>query len=118
MTYKRLYIACLMGVLAGVICCWMSSSAGPMSLKLLANIFTGRLLIGFVIGISAWKMAWWLHGIVIGLIVSIPAGFGAMMGATPEFGKYELLVWTIMMGIIYGFVIELVTSVVFKARQS
>ncbi len=106
-----------MGILAGVICCLMSASGGPLSLKLMANIFSGRVLIGFAIGISGWKMAWWLHGILMGLIVSIPAGFGAMMGASPEFGKYELLFWTIVMGMIYGFVIELVTTVLFKAKQ-
>ena len=87
-----------------------------MPMKLLANIFTGRVLIGFVIGISALKMNWAIHGALIGLIVSIPASFGAMMGATARYGKWELFVMTLVMGIIYGIVIELVTSVFFKAK--
>lgn len=117
MTFKRLYIATLMGVLAGVVCCLMSSSGGPLSLKLLANIFTSRVLIGFVIGISAWKMPWGIHGPLMGLIVGVPAALGAMMGSSPQFGKYEMFFWTLVMGMIYGFVIELVTSRLFKAKQ-
>lgn len=119
MTYKRLVIALIMGVLAGIVCVLMSSQGNPssMSLRLLLSIFTSRVLIGFVIGISAWKMHWALHGILMGLIVSAPGAFSAALGATPEFGKWQLFIWTLVMGIIYGFVIELVTSVFFKAKQ-
>lgn len=54
----------------------------------------------------------------MGLVFSLPAGFGAMLGPeNPEFSHTMLLVSTIVMGIIYGFLIELITSVVFKARQ-
>ena len=117
MSYKRAYIATLMGVLAGVICCLLSASGGPMPMKVMVNIFFSRVLIGFVIGISAWKMNWALHGCLMGLIIGIPSALGAMMSASPEFGKYQLFIMTLVMGIIYGFVIELVTSVAFKARQ-
>ena len=117
MSYKRAYIANLMGVLAGIACCLLSSSGDPIPLKVLANIFAGRVLIGFVIGISAWKMPWALHGSLMGLIVGIPSALGAMMSTNPEFGKYEMFFMTLVMGIIYGFIIELVTSVFFKAKQ-
>lgn len=119
MTFKRFLIACLMGVLAGVVCVLLSTSGGnePMALKLMAAIFSGRVLIGFVIAVSAWKMNWALHGLLMGLIVSIPAGFYSMLGASPEYGKWMLLGMTIVMGMVYGFFIELVTSVIFKARQ-
>jgi uncharacterized membrane-anchored protein YhcB (DUF1043 family) len=40
-----------------------------------------------------------------------------MMSATPEFGKWEMLAMSLVMGMIYGFVIELVTTVIFKAKQ-
>jgi len=117
MKFKRVYIATLMGILAGVVCCLLSSSGGPMPMKVLANIFVSRVLIGFVIGISAWKMPWAIHGPLMGLIVGIPTALGAMMGADAHFGKYQLFFMTLVMGVIYGFVIELVTSGLFKARQ-
>ena len=117
MSYKRLYLATLMGVLCGVVCCLMSSSSGPLPLKMLANIFSSRVLIGIVIGLSAWKMPWGMHGALMGLIVGFPSALGAMMGASAQFGKWELFSMTLVMGIIYGFIIELVTSGLFKARQ-
>jgi len=85
-------------------------------MKVLASIFTGRVLIGFVIGISGLKMIWGLHGILIGLIVSIPTSIGAMIGSNAQFGKWELFFMTLIMGAIYGFMIELVTSGIFKAK--
>ncbi len=118
MSYKRLYLATLMGILCGVACCLLSSSSGPMSLKMLANIFSSRVLIGIVIGISAWKMPWGIHGPLMGLIVGFPSAIGSMMGASAKFGKWEMFFMTLVMGIIYGFVIELVTSGLFKAKQS
>lgn len=118
MSYKRLFIATLIGILCGIVCCLLSNSGDPLPLKLLAYIFTSRVLIGIVIGISCWKMHWALHGLFMGLIVSVPTSLGAMMGANAQFGKWELFFMTLVMGVIYGFIIELVTSVVFKARQA
>jgi hypothetical protein len=118
MSFKRVFIATLIGVLAGVACCLLSSSGGPLPLKVMASIFTGRMLIGFVIGISALKLNWALHGAFIGLVVSVPSAFGAMMSANAQFGKYEMFFMFLVAGIVYGFIIELVTSVFFKAKQA
>jgi hypothetical protein len=118
MNWKRLYIATLMGVLSGLVCTLLASSNGPLPMKLVASIFTGRVLIGFVIGISVLRLPWALHGIFIGLIVGLPGAFSAMMGSNPQFGKWEMFTMTLVMGMIYGFIIELVTSGLFKARQN
>jgi preprotein translocase subunit Sss1 len=54
----------------------------------------------------------------MGLVFSIPAGFGAMLGPeSPEFTHTMALTATIVMGMVYGFLIELITTVVFKAKQ-
>jgi len=66
-----------------------------------------RLLLGFVIGISSLRIHWALHGIVIGLIVGLPA--------YPLIYFEGRLISYSLMGIVWGFVIELLTSVVFKA---
>lgn len=118
MTFKRFYLACIMGVLAGVVCVFLSTNFGtePMAKKMMASIFSSRVLIGFVIGISALRVGWALHGLLIGLVVSIPGAFSAMMSPAGQWSKWEMFAMTIVMGMLYGFVIELVTSVLFKAK--
>ena len=120
MKTKRLVISTLLGVVFGFVCYGFASSGqNEISTILALNIILGRTLIGIAIGISRFPCKHWsLHGIVMGLVFSLPTGFGAMIGPeNPEFSHTMLLVSTIVMGIIYGFLIELITSVVFKARQ-
>lgn len=116
--YKRIVIATLMGIITGLLCCWMMTQGGQhIPLKVLASVFSGRVLIGIVIGISALKLHWALHGPLMGLIVGFPGALGAMMMPNSQYGKYELFFMTLIAGIIYGFIIELVTSALFKAKQ-
>ncbi len=114
---KRVIIATLMGAVCGVICCLLASSGGELPLVMSASIFLSRTLIGFVIGISAMKMHWAIHGPLIGLILSIPGGLAATMTANPEMSSAAMFTGTVVMGVIYGFLIELVTSVLFKAKR-
>ncbi len=108
---KRILIATIVGLICGLICMGMASSdpAQPVSLGIKLSILTGRTLMGFTIGISALKMKWWQHGVLIGFLTSIPM-------ATPLLEQPALLMATLIMGMIYGFIIELVTSVFFQAR--
>ncbi len=120
MKTKRLIIATLLGLVFGFVCFGMASS-GPdkISTLLAINIILGRTLIGFGIGISRFSFKHWsLHGIIMGLIFSLPAGFGAMLGPeNPEFNHTTMFIATVVMGVIYGFLIELITTVLFKAKQ-
>jgi hypothetical protein len=120
MKTKRLIIATILGVVFGFVCYSLASS-GPNEISpiLAMNIILGRTLIGFGIGISRFSFKHWsLHGILMGLIFSLPAAFGAMLAPeSPEFSHSMLFVSTIVMGMIYGFLIELITSVFFKAKQ-
>lgn len=120
MKTKRLIISTLLGVVFGFVCYGLASSGQNEIPTLLAvNIILGRTLIGVAIGISRFSLKHWsLHGIIMGLIFSLPAAFGAMLGPeNPEFSHTMLFVSTIVMGMIYGFLIELITSVIFKAKQ-
>lgn len=120
MKTKRLTIATILGVVFGFVCCAFASS-GPNAIPpaLAANIILGRTLIGFGIGISRFSFKHWsLHGIAMGLVFSLPMAFGAMLGPdNPEFDHTMMFVSTLVMGMLYGFLIELITSVLFKARQ-
>ncbi|NQU32008.1 MAG: hypothetical protein HQ521_02140 [Bacteroidetes bacterium] len=116
---KRLIIATLSGLLFGFVCYSFACSGGnEISLWLALTIIAGRTLLGFGIGISRFPMKnWAIHGIVMGLIFSIPAAFGTMMGPeTPGFDPQMIAISTVVMGIIYGFLIELITTVLFKAK--
>lgn len=120
MKTKRLIISTLLGLVFGFVCYGFASSGqNEISTILAINIILGRTLIGVAIGISHFSCKHWsLHGILMGFLFSLPAGFGAMLGPeNPEFSHTMLLTSTIVMGMIYGFLIELITSVVFKARQ-
>ncbi len=117
MKTKRLLIATALGILAGFACYGMASSGqNEVPIILALNIILSRTLIGFGIGISRFSLKHWsIHGIIMGFIFSLPAGFGAMLG--PEFSKTMLFTSTVVMGIIYGFLIELITTVIFKAKM-
>lgn len=74
-------------------------------------------LIGFVIGISSLKIHWTIHGLFMGLLFSLPLAFSGLMAPeTPEFSATVMLVSTVVMGMIYGFLIDLITSLLFKAK--
>jgi len=120
MKIKRLIIATLLGSVFGFVCFGFASSGqNECSLYLALSIILGRTLIGFGIGISRFSFKHWtLHGLIMGLIFSIPAAFGAMLAPdNPEFSHSMMFISTIVMGMIYGFLIELITTVVFKAKQ-
>ena len=112
---KRLIIATVMGFIAGLVCWRLAASNGIMHWSITTSIILSRTMLGFAIGISAWKLKWWLHGIVMGVIFSIPMAFSSLMA--PEQALF-IFIGTIVMGAIYGFVIELITSILFKARLS
>lgn len=115
---KRLLFATLLGVVFGFVCFGFAASGNnDVSWQLAVSIVLGRTLIGFGIGISRLKIYWALHGLLMGLVFSLPFGFSAMLGPeNPEFSHHMMLISSVVMGMIYGFLIELLTSVVFKAR--
>ena len=111
---KRIIIATLSGLFFGMICMFLASS-NPDATEVLPamvkwNIVISRGLMGFMIGISALRMQWWLHGLVLGLIASIPM-------AVAVADRMDIFVGTFVMGMIYGVLTELITSVFFKAKQ-
>jgi hypothetical protein len=109
---KRILIATFVGLICGLICLGLASSnpSQPISLAIKLSILTGRTLLGFTIGISALKMNWWLHGITLGVITSIPM-------AVPIYNEPAIFLGTFVMGIIYGILIEFVTTKLFKAKR-
>lgn len=116
---KRLIVATLSGLVFGFVCLGFACSGKEdFNSWLAVSIIFSRTLIGFAIGISRFPMKHWtIHGIVMGFIFSIPLAFSA--GFMPEeegMTVENIFVATLVMGMIYGFLIELITTALFKAR--
>ncbi|MBE9468083.1 MAG: hypothetical protein IMY72_07155 [Bacteroidetes bacterium] len=115
---KRIIVATLSGILCGFICYTMASSSGELAFPVTLQIIASRTLIGFAIGISCVRLHWTLHGIIMGIMFSIPLAISGLMAPeSPEFSKTMMLVSTIVMGLIYGLLIEIITSFIFQAKQ-
>lgn len=116
---KRVIIATLSGLLFGLFCYWLASGNGKLPCPVGLEIILSRTLIGFAIGISSLNLKHWaLHGLFMGLIFSLPLALGGLMSPNnPQFTPPMIFVSTLVMGIIYGFLIELITSMIFQAKQ-
>ncbi len=116
---KRLIVATLSGLLFGFVCFFFASSGpNPLPWPVAVQIIISRTLIGFAIGISSFThIHWALHGLIFGLLFSLPLAFSGMMAApSPDFTPEMLFVSTIILGMIYGLLVEVITSVLFKAK--
>ncbi len=116
---KRTVVASIAGVFFGFLCLGLASTGpGALPWPVSVQIVVSRTLIGFAIGISLLRLGHWsVHGIVMGMLFSLPLAFSGLMAPdSPEYSKTSIFVSTIVLGMVYGLLIELVTSVVFKAK--
>lgn len=111
---KRVVIATLCGLVFGFVCWYLATSnpeAKELAWTIQLNIILSRTLMGFMIGVSALKIRWWGHGLLLGFIGSIPLAVSVL-------GDHLIFVGTFVMGMIYGFLTELITTVLFKAKSA
>jgi hypothetical protein len=111
MNSKRLVICLLGGVLAAIICViggQIIFGFPGIDAPTLAASIANRILIGFIIGISGWKINYLLHGAVLGFIISITVSIGFLGSNNLGFGLYTSA------GILYGIGIELLATKAFK----
>lgn len=116
---KRFIIALLSGLLFGFVCYGFASGGSEkLALPIVFQIITSRTLIGIAIGISGISLKHWsIHGLVMGMIFSLPLAFSGLMAPeSPEFSQTSMFVLTIVMGMIYGLLVEVITSGLFKAK--
>ena len=109
---KRIAIATLFGLVAGVLCATGAFYGGILkfSVVTLVWVLLNRAVMGFVIGASGLKLRWAWNGIVMGLVVgSIFSYFFFMnlgMGLLPSVN--------FLVNGLFGLMIEFFTTVVFK----
>lgn len=117
---KRVAIATSAGLVFGLVCLGLASSGPtPPPWPAAVQIVISRTLIGVAIGISSVTLGHWLvHGLIMGLLFGLPLAFGGLMAPdNADFSRSQLFIWTVMLGMVYGALIELFTTVVFKAGQ-
>jgi hypothetical protein len=112
MQIKRIVIATILGLIFGVISWLWCATMGAVPLAGIVSIVLGGGLMGFGIGISHWQISWWWHGMFMGLIYRIGFAFIPLWVGRPAI---EIL-YLIVSGIVFGFLIELITVVFFKAK--
>lgn len=78
---KRLIVASISGFLCGLICFGLASrGTGDFPFPVILQIVASRTLIGVAIGISCVRLGHWsIHGLVMGLLFSIPLAFSGLM---------------------------------------
>jgi hypothetical protein len=105
MTYKRLVICTISGLIAGLLCYLGGKYAAGVGFTTFVAVATiaNRGFIGFAIGISRWRIPWFLHGIIIGILGSLPAALPLL--DFPNMLK-NFLVFLVFGGV-WGFLIEL-----------
>ena len=110
---KRIIICTIGGLVAGIICSAggiLSGNIAEFTFFSIAGTFVNRLMLGFFIGISRLKINYLLHGILIGFLVSFINSVSFL-----EDGLSGFFFFTIA-GMIYGALIELFATKVFKAK--
>lgn len=110
--YSRRVWACLLGGAISAVVCFVGFEIlfgfPPVSLAKTASTVGNRLLLGFAIGVSGWRLPHLLHGAIMGLLFSLSVSLGFI---TQPFGFF---VYT-GMGVLYGIFIEWLSSDLLKA---
>ncbi|MFB0509019.1 MAG: hypothetical protein ACETVX_00820 [bacterium] len=109
---KRVVFTTLLGIVSGVFSVFIITSPNGLPRYFSYFIIINRIVMGFAIGISCIKLPWWLHGLLLGALFSLP-----MMPVLISISRYAT-VWMIVMGGLYGVIIELITSQILKAKSS
>ncbi len=111
---KRIAIATICGVVAGLVCVSIGAISG---IRITPAGFgwavLNRTLLGFVIGISALRLHWAWHGALLGFVVGSLFSYSAWLVGDPAWLIFGLLGGSI----IFGLGIEFFTTVVFKQPQ-
>lgn len=111
---KRILVATASGVAAGLICVSIGAAVGlTITPAGFGWALLNRTLLGFVIGISTWRLRWAWHGGAMGVIVGSLFSYSAWMAGDPAWLSFGLLGGSV----IFGLLIELFTTVVFKQPQ-
>jgi len=110
---KRIIIATLFGLVAGVICATAGIHMGIMKFTAINVVWVllNRAVMGFAIGTSGLKLHWAWNGMLMGLVVGSIFSYFLFMNV----GLGTLPIGNLLVGNpIFGLMIEFFTTKVFK----
>ncbi len=110
---KRIIIAIIFGLFAGVICASGAFLGGilPFTAANLIWVLLNRAVMGFAIGASGLPLRWAWNGVVMGLVVGSVFSYSLYVNR----GDVMLPLVNALVNGLFGLMIEFFTSVVFKA---
>ena len=113
---KKRILACLLGGVISACICLIGSQIifgfPKIEWSTISITVANRLLLGFVIGISSWNIKYYLHGALLGLILSLTVSVGFLPGEILKFFLYTGA------GIFYGVMIDWLATDVFKSPKT
>lgn len=115
MNTKRVLICLLGGTISAAFCVLgrqVIYGFTEMTMNTVAHTIANRLLLGFVIGISGWRINHLVHGALLGFLFSISVSIGYLPEGTIDFAAYTLA------GTFYGVFIEWFSTNLFSAPMS
>ena len=115
MNTKRVLICLLGGVIAAIFCVLgrqVIYGFSEIHMSTIAHTVANRLLLGFVIGISGWRINHLVHGAVLGFLFSLSVSIGYLPAGMIDFVAYTLA------GTFYGLLIEWLSTDIFSAPKS
>ena len=111
--YKRRLSICLAGGAISAVICIIGRQLffgnPPITWDTVAYTMINRLLLGFVIAVSGWKIKHLSHGAIIGFVVSFSVSLGFLFS-----DPFRCLIYTAA-GVAYGMLIEWASTDLFKA---
>ena len=113
---KSRIMTCLLGGVISACICLAGSQIifgfPVITWSTVSMTIANRLLLGFVIGISSWRVKGHLHGALLGLILSLTISIGFFPGDILKFFLYTGA------GVLYGIFIDWLASDVFKSGRT
>jgi hypothetical protein len=115
MNTKRVLICLLGGAISATFCVLgrqVIYGFSEITMQTIAHTVANRLLLGFVIGISGWRINHLVHGAVLGFLFSLSVSIGYLPDGVIDFVAYTLA------GTFYGVFIEWLSTDLFSAPMS
>ena len=111
--YSKRFLVCILGGVLSAIICLVGKQIiygfPEITWDAVAATMANRVLLGFIIGISCWRVNYLIHGAILGLVVSLSVSIGFLPDKI-----FGLFLYT-SAGIFYGVMIEWIATIKFKA---
>lgn len=115
MNTKRVLVCLLGGVISAAFCILgrqVIYGFGEIHMSTISHTIANRLLLGFVIGISSWRINHLVHGALLGFLFSLSVSIGYLPTGMLDFVAFTLA------GTFYGVLIEWLSTDFFSAPKS